>query len=56
MERAREQYRLVLHRWHYGELRRRRTKLDGFFDLTGDVSEALDKAKGFIDGVIDKYF
>ena len=56
VERAREQYRLVLHRWHYGELRRRRTKLDGFFDLTGDVSEALDKAKGFIDGVIDKYF
>ena len=56
VERAREQYRLVLHRWHYGELRRRRTKLDGFFDLTGDVTEALDKAKGFIDGVIDKYF
>ena len=54
--RAREQYRSVLARWYNGELRRRRARFDGFFDLTGDVTEALDKAKGFIDGVIDKYF
>ena len=54
--RAREQYRSVLARWYNGELRRKRARFDGFFDLTGDVSEALDKAKGFIDGVIEKYF
>ena len=54
--RAREQYRSVLARWYNGELRRRRARFDGFFDLTGDVTEALDKAKGFIDGVIEKYF
>ena len=53
---AREQYRSMLERWHSGELRRKRTKFDGFFDLTGDVNEILEHTKNVLDDVLDKYF
>jgi len=53
--RAREQYRSVLRRWRSGELRRKRVPFDGFFDLTGDVTEALDKARNMLDSFMEKY-
>ena len=34
------------------ELRRRRTVLDGFFDLTGDISDAIEKARD----AMNRYF
>ena len=52
VDRARERYRDVLERWHSGELRRRRTALDGFFDLTGDVGGMIEKARE----AMNKYF
>ena len=52
VERARAQYRSVIERWNSGELRRKRTRFDGFFDLTGDVSETLDRARA----AMEKYF
>ena len=52
VDRARDRYRVVLERWHSGELRRRRTALDGFFDLTGDVGDAIEKARE----AMEKYF
>ena len=52
VDRARARYRDVLERWHSGELRRKRTVLDGFFDLTGDVSDAIEKARA----AMNKYF
>lgn len=48
---ARAQYRSVLERWNSGELRRKRARFDGFFDLTGDVTEALDRARAVMDKV-----
>ena len=52
VDRARDRYRDVLERWHSGELRRRRTKLDGFFDLTGDVGDMIERARE----AMNKYF
>ena len=52
VDRARDRYRTVLERWHSGELRRRRTVLDGFFDLTGDISDAIEKARD----AMNRYF
>ena len=45
VDRARDRYRDVLERWHSGELQRKRTALDGFFDLTGNVGDAIEKAR-----------
>ncbi len=52
VDRARDRYRDVLERWHSGELHRRRTVMDGFFDLTGDVGEKIEKARE----IMNKYF
>ena len=52
VDRARDRYRTVLERWHSGELRHRRTVLDGFFDLTGDISDAIEKARD----AMNRYF
>ena len=49
---ARKQYRSVLERWESGELRRKRAQFDGFFELAGDVTGALDRARD----VFEKYF
>ena len=49
---ARKQYRSVLERWESGELRRKRAQFDGFFELAGDVTGALERARE----VFDKYF
>lgn len=42
---ARTRYRVVLDEWDSGELRRRRNRLDGLFDLSGDVVEWMESAK-----------
>ena len=52
VDNARARYRDVLERWHSGELRRKRTALDGFFDLTGDVGDKIEKARE----AMEKYF
>ena len=49
---ARAQYLRVIERWNSGELHRRRAMFDGFFDVTGDVVETLEKAKA----ALEKYF
>ena len=49
---ARKQYMSVIERWNSGEIHRRRAMFDGFFDLTGDVVETLEKAKA----ALEKYF
>ena len=49
---ARKQYRSVLERWESGELRRKRAQFDGFFELAGDVTGALVRARV----VFEKYF
>ena len=48
---ARKEYYSVIERWNSGRLLRRRGRFDGFFDLTGDVVETLEKART----VLDKY-
>ena len=49
---ARREYCSVIERWNSGELHRRRAMFDGFFDVTGDVVETLEKAKA----ALEKYF
>ena len=50
--RARDRYIDVLERWNSGEMHRKRTRFDGFFDLTGDLTEMLERSKE----ALEKYF
>ena len=49
---ARNRYYDVIQRWNSGEIHRKRARFDGFFDVTGDVVETLEKARA----ALDKYF
>ena len=49
---ARKEYGSVIERWNSGEIHRKRAPFDGFFDVTGDVVQTLEKAKA----ALEKYF
>ena len=49
---ARKEYCSVIERWNSGEIHRKRAMFDGFFDVTGDVVQTLEKAKA----ALEKYF
>ena len=53
---ARGRYYDVIQRWNSGEIHRKRARFDSFFDVTGDVVEALEKARAALDSALEKYF